>query len=82
MSAPWRFSGILLEKLRERLPVCRFTAHSVETEELLGANEAQPDAFVDDVDLSEDADLLGENGEPRWNRTINPQIKSRSKRAK
>ncbi len=40
------------------------------------ATQAQPDAFVDDVDLSEDADLLGESGEPRWNRTINPQIKS------
>ncbi len=42
----------------------------------LSATQAQPDLFVDDVDGDDDADVLGESGEPRWNRTINPQIKS------
>ncbi len=42
----------------------------------LSATQAQPEAYVDVIDVSDDADLLGESGEPRWNRTINPQIKS------
>ena len=40
------------------------------------ATQAQPDAYVDDLDVSEDADLFGESGEPPRNRTENPQIKS------
>ncbi|MEN3336618.1 MAG: hypothetical protein V7647_294 [Acidobacteriota bacterium] len=40
------------------------------------ATQAQPEAFVEDIDVSEIDVLLGESGEPRWNRTINPQIKS------
>jgi hypothetical protein len=40
------------------------------------ATQAQPQAYAEDRDVSEVDVLLGESGEPRWNRTINPQIKS------
>src|SRR5215217_6356486 len=40
------------------------------------ATQAQPEALAVPVTISHGDDLLGESGEPRWNRTINPQIKS------
>ena len=40
------------------------------------ATQAQPEAGDDDLRVVDGDDLLGESGEPRWNRTINPQIKS------
>ena len=40
------------------------------------ATQAQPDALHNAGEDLEDADLFEESGEPRWNRTINPQIKS------
>ena len=41
----------------------------------LSATQAQPDAVDGINDDSEGVDLFEESGEPRWNRTINPQIK-------
>jgi integrase len=40
------------------------------------ASQAQPEAFVDEIDEHDDADLLRKSGEPPRNRTENPQIKS------
>ena len=40
------------------------------------ATPAQPAAGVSAVDSSELEELFGESGEPRRNRTFNPQIKS------
>jgi hypothetical protein len=34
------------------------------------ATQAQPQAYVEDPDVAEVDDLLGESGEPRWNRTL------------
>jgi hypothetical protein len=40
------------------------------------ATQAQPEPSAVEGETLESDDLLGESGEPRWNRTINPQIKS------
>ena len=40
------------------------------------ATQAQPDLDVEDLDVGDKRDLFGKRSEPRWNRTINPQIKS------
>jgi hypothetical protein len=40
------------------------------------ATQAQPELDVEDLDAGDECDLLGKRSEPRWNRTINPQIKS------
>ena len=41
----------------------------------LSATQAQPEALDEADEDVADAELLEESGEPRWNRTINPQIK-------
>jgi hypothetical protein len=40
------------------------------------ATQAQPDAYGEEIDEPDVADLLGKRGEPPRNRTENPQIKS------
>jgi hypothetical protein len=74
-SEEWR--GIVRNALNLlRVPLREFVrptmdtllGHDVGAAVQLDATQAQPDAFVDDLDLSEDADLLGESGEPKRNR--------------
>jgi hypothetical protein len=40
------------------------------------ATQAQPEPLNDEATLAEMQELFGKSGEPRWNRTSNPQIKS------